>query len=177
MTNLYLPIAPPGAGKSHLARLMVEAGMLSSDAVVSPDFYRKLLTGDENDQSENDTIFWMVREIVATRTLNGLDTYLDATNLSGAAARLLRKLPSRDDVWVVGVDFGYMTPLALHRQNEGRERVVPRDIMERMIGGWNASLADPSFWNKFDERLRASTLIEECERIIELEAHPVMDAD
>lgn len=173
--TLYLPVAPPGAGKSTLARLMVQAGKLDADAVISPDHYRKLLTGDENDQSENDTVFSMVREIVTCRTLNGLDVYLDATNLKGAVRKLLRKLPDRQNVHVVGIDFSDLDVAEVRRRNTSRDRVVPEKYMDGFIESWNSVCTDYTFWELFDEGLRASTIAIECERILELEAHPVME--
>lgn len=89
---LYLPIACPGSGKSYLANKMVEAGMITADAVVSPDRYREIMCGNRATQEINKEVFNVVDQIVDQRIRYGLDVYLDATNLN---AKLLDRMLKR----------------------------------------------------------------------------------
>ena len=79
--TLYLPIAPPGAGKSTLAHSMVKAGFFTQDAIVEPDHYRWVLAGDKQVQDCNGVVFSIVDRIVTERLRRKLDVYVDATNL------------------------------------------------------------------------------------------------
>ena len=131
---LYLPVACPGSGKSFCAQYMVDTDMIHEDAVVSPDRYREILTGDRTNQKVNKQVFEIVDSIVDSRILHGLDVYLDATNLN---AKLRNKLLAR--VTSLSYDFSLgitilvsdlPREIAEHR-NQNRMFPVPEDVFDR----------------------------------------------
>lgn len=129
---LYLPIGPPGAGKSYLANLMVESGTLDPDAIVCPDNYRRILTGDASRQFENATAFSICRQIASARLRNGLDVWIDATNLRADwfAEHVDMANKTRTSITTILFD----TPLEeCERRNNERPTPVPRDIMDSMF--------------------------------------------
>jgi predicted kinase len=141
MTRLFIPVGPPGCGKTTLAGLAVDAGLLPDVGVVSPDHYRAVLTGNRADQSANVTVFEIVENIVEHRLTRWLDTWVDATNLGSsvdrwkavaAAAHIGPTLnPDPDAVEVVVIVFDVPLPTLLDR-NERRAHPVPVDVIRRM---------------------------------------------
>lgn len=134
MTILYIPVGPPGCGKSYLAAEAMDHGLI--DSVISPDHYRLVLTGDTNDQSANATVFQIVDLIVNARLDHGLDTWVDATNLGGAIDKWSGvaeavTLTHNFEVEVRLIVFTDLLDVVLAR-NAGRERVVPEDVVRRM---------------------------------------------
>lgn len=134
---LYLPVACPGSGKSYVAEQMVKAEIIKEDAVVSPDRYREILTGDRANQEVNGQVFKIVDSIVDERISRGLDVYLDATNLN---EKLRKKLLER----LTKLSFDFTLPLTvlvsdasyelLSERNIGRPWPVPDHVFERF---WN----------------------------------------
>lgn len=132
--TLFLPVACPGSGKSTLAAHMVNNDFIAEDAVVSPDRYREILTGDRQNQKCNKTVFEIVDRIVDSRILHGLDVYLDGTNLN---TKLRNRLLNR--VTALSYDFSLEivilvsdAPRSLvERRNLDRQFPVPQDVFDR----------------------------------------------
>ena len=153
---LYLPVACPGSGKSYLAEKMVESHIISSDAVVSPDRYREILTGDRANQTVNGPVFKIVDEILDQRIQHGLDVYLDATNLN---AKLRDKMLERAVKVSADFSLGIVifisdAPVGLLRErNENREWPVPDDVFERFYN--QAAAFDPDkYIRKYEAEIR-----------------------
>jgi len=134
---LYIPIGPPGCGKDYLANHMIEVDMIGDDDVVSSDHYRRILSGDQTNQTVTGKVFKIVDTIVWTRLQHNLDVYLNATNLTAKDLR---------NVLTSAVENGQPITLMVtslkrevieaqnaskHRQNLGT--VVPAEAMERMF--------------------------------------------
>ena len=130
MTTLYLPTGPPGSGKTTLARKFVAAGIFDKHAVVSPDAFRLILTGNRADQSENVRVFGICHDITRTRLAHGLDVWFDATNLPNPDALITEARVADAQVVVIRFD---VDPDELRRRNERREHPVPPDVLERFI--------------------------------------------
>lgn len=136
MTTLYIPVGPPGCGKSYLAAEAVAFGLLPAEAVVCPDDYRLILTGDVSDQTANATAFEIVDLIVNTRLDRGLDAWIDATNLGGAIDRCLA-MAAHHQAEARLIVFTDLLDVVLER-NASRSRMVPEDVVRRM----HASLSE-----------------------------------
>lgn len=117
-----------GSGKSTFAKSLYEG---REDVVyLSSDELREELIGDVNNQDINKNIF----DEMLTRTRNALNenkhVIYDATNISRKRRRgLLSQLPK--DTYKSVVYFASSIETAL-KQNELRDRVVPRHVIERM---------------------------------------------
>jgi predicted kinase len=131
---LYLPVACPGSGKSYCGTWMACNDIIPDDAIVSPDRYREILTGNRANQTVNGPVFKIVDEILDQRIQHGLDVYLDATNLN---AKLRDKMLER--LIKVSADFSLgITILVsddpvdlLRERNKDRMWPVPDDVFER----------------------------------------------
>lgn len=129
--TLYLPIGPPACGKSTLANLLVEGGWLDADAVVSPDHYRRVLTGDVGDQTFNSAVFSICDRIAHIRLSHSLDVWYDATNLTGTYSTVVVAAMSRNQP-VVCIVFD-TSDEECGRRNALREQPVPDDVMTTMF--------------------------------------------
>lgn len=129
---LYIPIAPPGAGKSHLVRQMINEGMITWEAVVSPDEMRKILTGDISDQSSNNAVFEICDRITSVRLKNGLDVFVDATNLRGRHLYVAGIARAYDQP-VTFIAFPPLSATELFDRCEQRGRPIPLDAIGRMV--------------------------------------------
>jgi predicted kinase len=175
VSTLYLPIAPPGAGKSTLASLMVDAGILDRDAVVCPDDFRRLLTGDENSQEENDLVFSLIQRIVEKRLSNGLDVYLDATNI-GRTIREWRKRIDRAELpaTITAIEFD-LDEGVIRAQNAGRDRVVPENIMNNFIERWTRDSQIEAINACADDTVTSRHLFARASAEIEALHHPTIE--
>lgn len=80
--TLFLPVGPPGSGKSWLAKQLVSGGVLAPTAVISTDDLRGWMTGSSTDQSANGEVWDIARRVAHERLKRGLNVYFDATNLN-----------------------------------------------------------------------------------------------
>ena len=140
---LYLPVAPPGAGKSYLAHELIQRGVIEEHARVCPDTYREILTGDRANQKANGPVFEIVDSIVNSRISNGLDVYLDATNLNFKLRnKLIHRLTFLDPDLYVCVIVSDESRETLERWNKNRSHPVPDFVFERFWGLSEAFNAD-----------------------------------
>jgi len=73
--TIYIPIGPPGCGKSTFASRLVQDGAITFDAIVSPDNFRELLTGDRANQKCNRLVFSLVGDVITSRLNHGVDIF------------------------------------------------------------------------------------------------------
>lgn len=128
---IYMPVAVPGAGKSTLAKQMVNAGMITEHAVVSSDHYREVVSDTRQDMDATPDAFFLCNKIIEARLKRGLDVFMDGTNLNKKFRdRDLRKYCGEygQDLTIIVSDL----PVAeLRERNEDREYVVPSEAFER----------------------------------------------
>jgi len=140
--TLYLPIGIPASGKTTFFYSSLK---LSDEVRVSSDDLRFILTGDMQDQSANGTVFHIVHMIVQQRLSRGLDVYVDATNLVFRDIKPYISCAVEHEQEIMVFDFIENVGRARQR-NRRRDRVVPEDVMDRMIERYK------NFdWAKLDE--------------------------
>jgi predicted kinase len=130
MSTLYIPVGIPASGKDYLAQQMVQAKLLTDDAILSPDNLRAVLTGDIANQTVNGDVFGLINTMIAFRNKYKQDVYLSATNLQPS-----KLYPIFDKLWSWNTVIIWMdTPdeVSLQR-NLARERTVPEGAMQKMI--------------------------------------------
>jgi len=132
---LYIPIGPPGCGKDYLASRMLEIDMITEDAVVSSDHYRRILTGDQTNQTVTGKVFKIVDTIVWTRLQHNLDVYLNATNLT---AKDLKNVLTAAAGQPITLMITSLKREVIEAQNKSTQRqelgtVVPEEAMKRMF--------------------------------------------
>ena len=133
MARLYAPIAIPGAGKSHLARAAVEAGLFPPTAIVATDEIRRMIADDHTVQANNTTVFDVFHTIIRARLRTGVDTYADATNLTAQSRQALYKIAVETRATLVWVRFYTPTATCRERNRARGEAAVPEPAMGKMI--------------------------------------------
>lgn len=129
--TLWIPIGPPGCGKSYLAEQLVNAGVFNTRAVVSTDAMRQTLCDDHTCQEENASVFELTRWIAGIRLRRGLDVWYDATNLTvSLRCEILRMAPWSTDITTV---LFTANDAECRRRNSLRVRPVPDEIMDKFL--------------------------------------------
>lgn len=151
MPVLFIPIAIPGAGKSAMAEVS------GADAIVSTDQLRLELTGDMNSQDANAEVFRRYYQNIDLFLRGSKDVWADATNLEAFSRLKLRSIADRitdeandlQDLTRGHILWPVRTHAIIFRnldqaiaRNYARDRVVPKDVMERMIEKYERALMD-----------------------------------
>ena len=115
--SLVVLVGVSGSGKSTFA-----ARVFEPFEVVSSDFCRGLVSGDENDQSASADAFDVLNHIVGKRLDRGLLTVVDATNVTREARAELVRLARDHDVLPVAIvlDIDAKEAIARNRTRPGR---------------------------------------------------------
>jgi len=123
-TELHVPelclvalVGVSGSGKSTFA-----ARAFAPYEVISSDFCRGLVSGDENDQSASDDAFDVLHHIAGKRLDRGLLTVVDATNVSKQGRDALVALARDHDVLPVAIVLDVPTDLAIERNRTRPDR-------------------------------------------------------
>ena len=107
-------VGASGSGKSTFARKHFKPA-----EVLSSDFYRGLVSDDENDQSASDDAFDVLHYIAGKRLRRGNLVVLDATNVTPEARRPILALARQYHVIPVAIVFDVPERLA-HERNASR---------------------------------------------------------
>ena len=132
----------PASGKSTFAEMLEESGF----KVVCPDRVRKLLYGNESIQGNGKDVFRYAFEsmILYGGELNK-DVVFDATNTTKKARKKILELARPHFDFILCYHFN-VHPLICLKRNEGRERVVPEEVICRMA----KQFQEPSTEEGFD---------------------------
>ena len=118
-----------GAGKSEWIKSMKDF------IVISPDNIRKELTGNVNDQSQNEKVWSIARYRTRKALQSGLNVILDATNVDAAQRQyFINRLPP---VQLKAKIFNVDPEEAIRRINKAIERgedraATPPEIIKKM---------------------------------------------
>lgn len=129
---LFIPVGIPGCGKSTMADSL-------SLYIVSSDIIRASLS-DVNDQSRNGEVFNIFHETLDAHLKADMHVMADATNLDRGSRAELRRIAERNNVRTHLILFRNVEQ-AIQRNSE-RERVVPADVMLRMIDKYERAIQD-----------------------------------
>lgn len=133
LPTLYAPIALPGAGKSTFVNRWIADGVLSPEAVVSPDALRRVICEDQTDQSQNAAVFRVAHTLAEARLRAGRNVYFDATNLNPKSRRALIRLAERARADLVWVKLPTTIIEALNRNAARTENRCPDPVMEHFV--------------------------------------------
>lgn len=147
MTTFIMMVGLPGSGKSYKANRLAEeysANIHSSDSI------REELSGDINNQDINDLVFKTLHNRIKEDLRNGKNCIYDACNISYkrrmAFLQELKNIPCEKICVLMATPYKECL-----KNNAGRERVVPEEILERMYKnfnipffyeGWNQIMVD-----------------------------------
>ncbi len=135
MKRLILLVGIPGAGKSTLAKKIIEKGFhcLSADPI------REELYGDAAEQGDKEQVFKIFFERLDDALAKELDIIIDNTNLNPRQRKPIlekaRKAGYSDiQLWLLDVPLDVCL-----KRNASRNRVVPDDIVANMFMELNRS--------------------------------------
>jgi len=132
---LVLLVGVAGSGKSTFARkhfLPLE--------ILCSDFFRGLVSGDENDQSATRDAFAILHLVVAKRLARRRLTVVDATNVQRRARRPLLMLARRYNVPAVAIVLRVPLKLCQERNRARADREVALEVMRRQARELRRSL-------------------------------------
>jgi protein phosphatase len=115
--SLVLLIGPSGCGKSTFAR-----AHFRPTEVLSSDFYRGVVSDDENAQAASKDAFEVLHFIAARRLARGLLTVVDATNVQPESRKPLLELARRYHVLPAAIVFDLPEKLCHERNRERPDR-------------------------------------------------------
>jgi predicted kinase len=123
--RIVLAVGLPGSGKSTW---FARRGIVP----LSSDWLRQVLADDATEQRYQKRIFQTLRYLLRMRLRLGRPvTYIDATNLTRPERRQYIRIAEQYGCDVEALFFD--TPLEVCRKrNRGRDRVVPKEAMERL---------------------------------------------
>ena len=115
-------------------------------AVIDSDEYRKILFGDDSDQSDNAKLFQYMHEVIKKNLKDGNNVVFSATNLSSKRRRSflneLTKIPCEKKCVVMA------TPIDKCRDNNNsRNMVVKQHVIDKMYHSFNT----PQWYEGWDE--------------------------
>ncbi|PRB12901.1 polynucleotide kinase-phosphatase [Microbacterium sp. MYb62] len=133
MTRLALPdmslvvlIGASGSGKSTFA-----ATHFRPFETLSSDFFRGLVSNDENDQAATPAAFEALRFVAGRRLDAGLLTVIDATNVQADARRSLIALAREHDVLPVAVVLDVPQSVCIERNAARKDRDFGASVVKR----------------------------------------------
>lgn len=133
MTRLGLPdmslvvlVGASGSGKSTFA-----ATHFGSFEILSSDFFRGLVSNDENDQAATPAAFEALRFVAGKRLDSGLLTVIDATNVQPDARRSLVALAREHDVLPVAVVLDVPQSVCVERNSTRADRTFGASVVKR----------------------------------------------
>ncbi|UGQ13835.1 polynucleotide kinase-phosphatase [Yinghuangia sp. ASG 101] len=134
MTELAVPdlslvvlIGTTGSGKSTFARTHFGATQ-----VLSSDFFRGMVSDDENDQAASTDAFALLRHVAGIRLAAGRLTVVDATSVQPGARAQLVSLAREHDVLPVAIVLDVPEQVCVERNAVRPERAhLPRAVVTR----------------------------------------------
>lgn len=131
--KIMMMVGLPGSGKSTFAQnIITDTG---KPIIHSSDALREELTGDVNNQDNNVDLFNELHKRIKDDLRNGKDVVYDAINISKKRrTAFLNELKNIDCIKICVL---VMTPFDKCIEfNANRERVVPEDVLHKMIRNW-----------------------------------------
>jgi protein phosphatase len=135
--SLVVLIGPSGSGKSTFAR-----AHFKPTEVLSSDFYRGVVSDDENNQAASKDAFETLHFIAARRLARGLLTVVDATNVQPEARKPLLELARRYHVFAVAVVFDLPEKLCQERNRARPDRSFGPHVVRSQRQALRRSLRD-----------------------------------
>lgn len=133
--SLVLLIGPSGSGKSTFARKHFQ-----STEILNSDYFRGIVSDDENDQSASKDAFDVLNFIATKRLANGKLTVIDATNVQPAARKPLVALAKKHHFFTVAIVLDTPEKVCWER-NQGRsDRDFGRHVIRNQSKQMHRSL-------------------------------------
>jgi protein phosphatase len=133
--SLVVLIGPSGSGKSTFARRHFKP-----TEVLSSDFFRGLVSDDENDQSATIAAFDVLHQVARKRLAAGKLTVIDATNVQPEARRPLVALAREHDVLLAAIVFDLPAKVSIERNRARSDRQFGPHVVRQQAQDLRRSL-------------------------------------
>ena len=124
--SLVVLIGSSGSGKSTFAR-----EHFGAYETLSSDYFRGLVSNDENDQGATNTAFETLRYVAGKRLDAGLLTVIDATNVQPEARRSLVQLARDHDVLPIAIVLDVPEAVCVARNATRTDRQFGANVIKR----------------------------------------------
>lgn len=137
--TICVMVGIPGSGKSTMAQ-KIKGALWHCPQIISSDEIRAEFLGSEYDQTQNSKVFDIFYQRLREAVGCGFDVILDATNTTlKTRARIFKEFErckvSRGDVDIIA--YVVNTPIEeVFKRNESRQRIVPREVINRFMMGY-----------------------------------------
>lgn len=119
-------VGPPGSGKSFIAKTF-------GWKVFSSDYYRFLVSGDENNQACTQEAFTLLYKDMRAYLLNGESCVFDATNMTMKdRARVFNQLKGIPNLYIEAYIVNTPISVCIERDKQ-RNRTVGYDVIYKMV--------------------------------------------
>ena len=133
--SLVILIGASGSGKSTFAHRHFR-----NTEILSSDFFRGLVSDDENDQSATKDAFESLHYILAKRLAAGRLTVIDATNVQKEARRPLLELARKYHFFAVAIALNLPESLCYERNQQRPDRQFGPHVVRNHTKGLRRSL-------------------------------------
>ena len=123
--SVILLIGISGSGKTTFANKHFKPS-----EILSSDNFRKMISGDENDQSVTKYAFELLHSVASKRLEQNKLIVIDATNVQNYARNIIIRLTHKHSIPSIAIIFNLPIDICKH-QNSNRHRVVPTEVIER----------------------------------------------
>ncbi len=128
-TAMVVLMGASGSGKSTFARTH-----FARTEILSSDFFRGLVSNDENDQTCSADAFGALHDLLRRRLTRGLLTVVDATNVEEAGRRALLAIARETDTLSVAIALDLGVGVSHARNAERPDRQFGRHVVARQHG-------------------------------------------
>lgn len=123
-------VGPPGCGKSYIAEMFRKDGW----KIFSSDYYRFLVSGDENNQACTQEAFTRLYKDMRESLINGENCILDATNINiKDRARVFNQLQGIPNLEMEAYIINTPISVCIER-DKFRDRTVGVDVIMKIVG-------------------------------------------
>lgn len=122
-------IGPSGSGKSHLA-----GSLFQEDEVLSSDYFRKLVCGDESSQEATEDAFDCLYHVAGKRLDRRKLTVIDATNLSKWARGKTLNFAKENNCFCIAIVCNIPEADCLQNNAVRGSRQTPKKVISRQCG-------------------------------------------
>jgi protein phosphatase len=121
-------VGAAASGKSTLA-----ARLFAPEQVLSSDAYRRIVAGDEGDQSATVAAFRRLHHDLHRRLAERRTSVVDATNVTAYARRSLVRIATKHEVAAIAIVLD-LDPVLVQARNATRPgRIVPSDAVDQQL--------------------------------------------
>lgn len=138
---VYVLVGCPACGKSTFAK-----SFNNDTIVISSDAIREELYGDEAIQGNGNEVFGLYYDRAIAAIEDGHNVILDATNVTRKARKNIFSTLGKSNIDCKFVAICFEKELdVLLKQNAGRERKVPKEVIERMYNNYMRPVEQEGF--------------------------------